>query len=102
MRKFLFLLYLLITGCLAANAQEPAKTDSIQPKVTFKGLFQARYIISLKKNVDVNGLHHIDGEGVYNSFDVRRARAQFTARISDRTEAVLMVNLARSLNEEMN
>ncbi len=94
MQRFVCLLNLLIIICLNSKAQEPAKTDSIQPKVTFKGLFQARYIISLKKNVDVNGLHHIDGQGVYNSFDVRRARAQFTARISDRTEAVLLVNLA--------
>ncbi len=94
MRKFVWLLILLAIVRFDTKAQEDVKTDSLQPKVTFKGLFQARYIISLAKNVDVNGLHHGDGQGVYNSFDVRRARAQFTARISDRTEAVLLVNLA--------
>ncbi|MEP7252015.1 MAG: porin [Ginsengibacter sp.] len=94
MQKFLYLAILSVVLHLDGRTQTGAKTDSIQPKITFKGLFQARYIVSLKKNVDVNGLHHIDGEGVFNSFDVRRARAQFTARISDRTEAVLLVNLA--------
>ncbi len=94
MQKFACLFYFLVIVCLDSGAQLQAKKDSIQPKVTFKGLFQARYIISLKKNVDVNGLHHTDGQGVYNSFDVRRARAQFTAIISDRTEVVFLVNLA--------
>ncbi len=94
MQKFLWLIGFLATHAFSIEAQPVSKTDSTQQKVTFKGLFQARYIVSLKKNVDVNGLHHIDGKGVYNSFDVRRARAQFTARISDRTEAVLLVNLA--------
>ncbi len=94
MQKFLSLAVLFATLCFRMEAQPVTNTDSAQQKVTFKGLFQARYIVSLKKNVDVNGLHHTDGQGVYNSFDVRRARAQFTARISDRTEAVLLVNLA--------
>ena len=94
MQKFLYLAIFSVVLHAVGRTQAVDKPDSIQPKITFKGLFQARYIVSLKKNVDITGLHHIDGEGVYNSFDVRRARAQFTARISDRTEAVLLVNLA--------
>lgn len=94
MQKFLYLAIFFAVLYFDGWAQTAVKTDSIQPKIIFKGLFQARYIVSLKKNVDVNGLQHIDGGGVFNSFDVRRARAQFTARISDRTEAVLLVNLA--------
>ncbi len=82
---------LLIINC---TAQQKIVGDSLQPKVVFTGLFQARYLVSLIKDVDVKGLHHPDGNGVNNTFDVRRARAQFTARISDRTEAVLLVNLA--------
>lgn len=94
MQKFICLLNLFVIICFSCKAQEVAAIDTLQPKVTFKGLFQARYIFSLKKNVDVNGLHHPDGKGVYNTFDIRRARAQFTARISDRTEVVLLLNLA--------
>lgn len=92
-KVFLFglLQFFQITNCAA---QKNNAGDSIQPKVTFSGLFQARYLVSLTKNVDIKGIHHPDGSGVSNTFDVRRARAQFSARISDRTEAVLLVNLA--------
>ena len=100
MPKFICLIYLFAIVCISTKAQD--KTDSLQTKVTFKGLFQARCIFSLTKNVDVNGLHHTDGKGVYNTFDIRRARAQFTARISDRTEAVLSLNLADFKNDPKN
>ena len=79
---------------LNCSAQQNFALDSIKPKVIFTGLFQARYLVSLTKNVDVKGLHHVNDNGVNNTFDVRRARAQLSARISDRTEAVLLVNLA--------
>lgn len=69
--------------------------DPPQPKITFKGLFQARYLEGFKKNVDVEGLHHSDPENaVNNSFDVKRARIQVKATISNRTEAVILMNLA--------
>ena len=90
----LFSLLALLFSYLFCQAQDNIKKDSLQQKILFKGLFQGQYIISLTKNVDVLGLHHLDGKAVYNSFDVKRARAQFTARISDRTEAVLALNLA--------
>ncbi|MEO5501298.1 MAG: porin [Ginsengibacter sp.] len=92
-KVFLFVI-LQIFLSICGIAQQKNGRDSIQPKVIFTGLFQARYLVSLTKDVDVMGLHHPDGNGVSNTFDVRRARAQFTARISDRTEAVLLVNLA--------
>ena len=92
MQNIICILAFLAIGSINVTGQ--SKQDSLQPKVTFKGLFQSRFIFSLKKEVDVNGLHHTDGKGVNNTFDIRRARAQFSARISDRTEAVLLLNLA--------
>jgi hypothetical protein len=92
--KIFFFGLLQLFIILKCTAQQNVPGDSIKPKVIFTGLFQARYLVSLTKNVDVKGLHHLNDNGVNNTFDVRRARAQFSARISDRTEAVLLVNLA--------
>ena len=92
MQKIISLFGLFVIICTTAAAQE--KKDSLQPKIIFKGLFQAQYIFSLQKNVDVNGLQHTDGKGVYNTFDVHRARVQFAAAISDRTDVAFNLNLA--------
>lgn len=59
-----------------------------------KGLFQARYSFSTNKDVDLNGLHHTDGKAIYNDFDLKRVRLQFSSRISDRTEVFVLLNLA--------
>jgi hypothetical protein len=77
-----------------AQEKETVKTDSIKPKITMKGLFQARYSFSGHQDIDLNGLHHVDGKAIYNDFDVKRARLQFAAKISDRTDVVLLINLA--------
>jgi phosphate-selective porin len=77
-----------------AQEKETVKTDSIKPKITMKGLFQARYSFSSHQDVDLNGLHHVDGKAIYNDFDIKRARLQFAAKISDRTDVVLLINLA--------
>ncbi|MGY0038384.1 porin [Pedobacter sp. NJ-S-72] len=39
-------------------------------------------------------MHHPDGKAIYNDFDIKRARLQFTSKISDRTDVVLLLNLA--------
>ena len=79
---------------LAAQSQEVVLEDSTKIKISIKGLFQTRYAFSGHNDIDLNGLQHTDGEAVYNDFDIKRARIQFTSRISDRTEVVLLLNLA--------
>ncbi|WP_432712541.1 porin, partial [Pedobacter sp.] len=93
---FKILRLLLVLNCCIATvySQEPVKTDSTKAKITMKGLFQARYSFSGNKSVDLNGLHHIDGNATYNDFDIKRARLQFASKISDRTEVILLLNLA--------
>ncbi len=59
-----------------------------------KGLFQFRYSFSAHKDIDLNGLQHTDGKAIYNDFNVKRARIQFASQISDRTDVVLLLNLA--------
>jgi len=81
-------------GFFNSYAQEAVKTDSVKVKITMKGLFQSRYSFSTHKDIDLNGLHHTDGKAVYNDFDIKRARLQFASKISDRTDVVLLLNLA--------
>lgn len=69
------------------------------PTFKFKGLFQARYVVSAKDDVDVGGLHHADHSGVSNSFALKYMRAQVQARVSQRTEVVALVNLADFKND---
>lgn len=69
------------------------------PTFKFKGLFQARYIVSGSKDVDVNGLHHDNGGGTSNTFAIKYMRAQVQAKISKRTEVVALVNLADFKND---
>jgi hypothetical protein len=94
MKRFLILFLSLFLGFLNGRSQEISKPDSTKVKITMKGLFQARYVFSSHKNIDLNGLHHPDGKAVYNDFDIKRARLQFASKISDRTDVVLLLNLA--------
>ncbi|MBO9727196.1 MAG: hypothetical protein J7623_01015 [Chitinophaga sp.] len=64
-------------------------------KISFGGVFQARYTGSLVKDVDVNGVHQPNtDEVVRNSFSIKRARLQAKAQVSDRFTAAILVNLA--------
>lgn len=108
MRKLYVLISVLyILLCPTVKGQEPGpvesvKRDSVQqtkgdvtyPKLQIKGLFQARYLISTTKDVDVNGLHHSDGSGTDNNFMVKYMRVQMRAQISKRTEVAVLANLA--------
>jgi phosphate-selective porin len=94
MYRFLSFLIALNICSLNCFCQEAVKADSTKAKITMKGLFQSRYSFSEHDNIDLNGLHHIDGVATYNDFDIKRARLQFASKISDRTEVVLLLNLA--------
>jgi len=92
MNRLLLLIIPLFCGAFSVSGQE--KPDSTKVKITMKGLFQARYLFSSHKNIDLNGLHHTDGKAIYNDFDIKRARIQFASKISDRTDVVMLLNLA--------
>jgi phosphate-selective porin len=96
MNKLAVFLLLLLLAALNSKAQEKVQNpDSLtKVKITIKGLFQARYVFSANKNVDLNGLHHADGKAIYNDFDLKRVRLQFASKISDRTEVNVLLNLA--------
>ncbi len=94
MYRFISLLIFINIVSLAGFCQEAAKKDSTIVKITMKGLFQTRYSFSTHKDIDLNGLHHADGKSTYNDFDIKRARLQFASKISNRTDVVLLLNLA--------
>ncbi|MTG98753.1 MULTISPECIES: porin [Myroides] len=90
-------------------AQEKIVTDTIQvfeekiilnpvettyPKFKVGGVFQGRYLNNFKNGVDIDGLHHSDGEGTSNSFDLKRMRVSLNATVMENLEVVALVNLA--------
>ena len=86
-KKSLLLCFMLL--CCTAIAQIPDSTqtesqeDNVKyPILQIKGLFQARYLVGMSKDVDVNGLHHSDESGVSNNFMVKYMRVQVRAQIS--------------------
>ncbi|MBL7868312.1 MAG: porin [Flavobacterium lindanitolerans] len=96
--KISFLICLLSSdGVFSQTSQadeNEKKEATTYPKFSVKGLFQGQYVASLNTNVDINGLHHSDGEEVSNTFLVKRGRLQVKAIISDRTDVTMSVNLA--------
>ena len=62
-------------------------------KLNFSGMLQSQFNYSLDDDIDIKGLHHSGDEQVsHNSFSVKRARLQLNATISDRINAVILVN----------
>lgn len=99
------LLYFILIG-LTFNAQiidsikQERQEEAVKyPQLQFKGLFQARYLVGVNKDVDINGLHHADGSGTSNNFMVKYMRVQVRAQISKRTEVVALANLADFKND---
>lgn len=98
---FCFLLFSLsLTGQVKDTIQTKQEEDPVKyPVLQIKGLFQARYLVGMTKDVDVNGLHHEDGSGTDNNFMLKYMRVQVRAQISKRTEVVLLANLADFKND---
>lgn len=90
-RKFLplyFLLFIFFTKAQISDSSrtiDQPKESVVYPKLQIKGLFQARYLVGMKDNVDVNGLHHLDHSGTDNNFMIKYMRVQVRAQISKRT-----------------
>ena len=64
--------------------------------LTFSGLLQTRYVVSLTKNVDINGRHfdNTTEKPITNTFLVRRARLGIRATVNDHFSANFMINFA--------
>lgn len=97
-------LFLLFFGLTSAQKPDSLyinqeKEEVKYPQLQIKGLFQARYLVGMTKDVDVNGLHHADHTGTDNNFMIKYMRVQLRAQISKRTEVVVLANLADFKND---
>ncbi|MDP9960284.1 porin [Chryseobacterium lathyri] len=101
------LLLFALLAAFSANAQiqdslrpDKQEEDHVKyPALQIKGLFQARYLVGMTEDVDVNGLHHADGSGTSNNFMLKYMRVQVRAQISKRTEVVALANFADFKND---
>lgn len=97
--------FFIIFFCLTAAQKpdslytKPEQENIKYPQLQVKGLFQARYLVGMSKDVDVNGLHHSDHGGTDNNFMIKYMRVQMRAQISKRTEVVALANLADFKND---
>lgn len=104
-RKFLPIYFLLFFSVTKAQILDSTQTvhkpaeSVVYPKLQIKGLFQARYLVGMKDNVDVNGLHHLDNSGTDNNFMIKYMRVQVRAQISKHTEVAVLANLADFKND---
>ena len=107
-RRFICLVTLLIFSITTVFGQNN-KADSLSlyqstpketpkvisyPKFRFGGLFQGRFISSLNDDIDINGQANLNNEGTLNTFQVKYARVQMRANISERTEIFILTNFA--------
>lgn len=70
--------------------------------LTFSGLLQTRYSVSLNKRVDVAGKNIDSGNCVTNSFSLRRVRLQANAVINPHFDASLLINFAEFNSSNVN
>lgn len=97
-----FLATLSIAQSAAPKEDSIKNYSDFKRALSFSGLFQPRYTMSLTPNVDVNGNHFtVANKAVNNSFSLRRARFQVRAQVNDHFDASLLVNFAEFNNSNV-
>lgn len=114
MKKFVFILFIFLSVCfLAVNAQQTDRTkitdtltnySAYKRKLTFAGVLQTRYLLSLDKDVDISGKNFDPSKikGITNTFMVRRARVMVKGDINDHFSANILANLAEFSSDPTN
>lgn len=84
---------ILLCSPFVLQAQGINVPVSEKSKINFSGMIQTQFNYSLDDDIDITGRHHSGSEQFSrNSFSVKRARLQLNATISDRINAVILVN----------
>lgn len=107
------LLTILLLSPFLASAQQVDRTrltdtlknySAYKRKLSFAGVLQTRYVLSLYKNVDINGKNFDPGasKAVVNSFLVKRARIMVKGDINDHFSANILANLAEFNSDPSN
>ncbi|TDG36487.1 porin [Pedobacter changchengzhani] len=105
MKKFalIFLVFPFVFNFTFAQQKDRTKlTDTItnysahKRKITFAGVLQTRYVVSLNNNVDITGKNFdpSTSKAISNTFLVKRARVMVKADINDHFSANILANLA--------
>ncbi len=73
-------------------------------KMTFAGVLQTRYVLSLNKDVDINGKQFdpATSKAISNTFLVKRARVMVKGDINDHFSANILANLAEFNSDPSN
>lgn len=89
---------------LVVTADSAKNFSAFKRSLSFSGLLQTRYVASLTKNVDVNGVNFNQDtkDPVTNAFFVKRARVMVKANVNDHFSANFMVNFAEFSSNPVN
>ncbi len=89
---------------LVVTADSAKNFSAFKRSLSFSGLLQTRYVASLTKNVDVNGVNFNQDTKypVTNAFFVKRARVMVKANVNDHFSAKFMVNFAEFSSNPVN
>ncbi|MFD2288052.1 porin [Pedobacter petrophilus] len=114
MKKIYPIFFTLLFGCfLFAQAQQKDRTtltdtlknySAYKRKLTFAGVLQTRYLLSLDNNVDINGKNFdpATSKAISNTFMVKRARVMVKGDINDHFSANILANLAEFNSDPTN
>ncbi|MEZ0130921.1 hypothetical protein AB9T88_14605 [Flavobacterium sp. LBUM151] len=73
--KFLFLFLLFPFLSIGQTAESNIQNEIKYPQFKVQGLFQGRYLSGFTHGVDATtGLQHSDGNGVEDTFDIKRRK----------------------------
>jgi len=111
--KQLYLIIVFTGSFLFAKAQQKDRTQlsdtlknysAYKRKLAFAGVLQTRYMLSLDKEVDINGKNFDPStmKAISNTFMVKRARVMVKGDINDHFSANILANLAEFNSDPTN
>lgn len=93
--KFLFLFLLIPFFSIGQTAESNIQNEIKYPQFKVQGLFQGRYLSGFTHGVDATtGLEHSDGNGVEDTFDIKRMRLGLATKLSEGFDIVVLANFA--------
>lgn len=93
--KFLFLVLIFPFLSIGQTKESSTQSETTYPQFKFQGLFQARYLSGFTHGIDATtGLQHANGDGVEDTFDIKRMRLGVTTKLGERFDVVVLANLA--------
>ncbi|UKT64755.1 porin [Pedobacter mucosus] len=113
MKHFYTIIIMLMVSPFVALSQQKDRTrlsdtlknySAYKRKLTFAGVLQTRYVLSLDKDVDINGKNFdlATSKAISNTFLIKRARVMVKGDINDHFSANILANLAEFNSDPTN